>query len=50
MIFKYEHGGYKVAVETDGESLHKALEAFECFLKGCGFNFKGHLEIIEDEY
>lgn len=45
----YSNDGYKVNLETDEEGLAEVLEAFECFLKGCGFNFNGHLEIIEED-
>jgi hypothetical protein len=30
-------------------ALPDALEAFEYFLRGCGYNFDGHVEIVDDE-
>lgn len=30
-------------------SLPEMLEAFECYLKACGYSFDGHVDIVEDE-
>lgn len=52
MIFTCEHDGPfnkvigRVHHETMNEYLPDILEDFELFLKGCGFNFDGKLDII----
>jgi len=53
-IFEHKHTGYdgrivenKKIFEADGIS--DILEEFESFLRGCGFNFKGHVEIVEEQ-
>ena len=38
-----------VTMETDAEELPKVLEAFERFLRGAGYCFKGSVTIEEDE-
>ena len=38
-----------VMLETDAEELPKVLEAFERFLRGAGYCFKGSVTIEEDE-
>jgi len=38
-----------VTTECDYVSLTELLEAFERHLRGCGFVFNGHLEIVDDE-
>jgi len=34
--------------ETEAVELHDILKEFELFLKGSGYVFEGHLEIVED--
>lgn len=52
MIFTCEHDGpfnkvnQRLHYETMSETLTEVIEDFELFLKGCGFNFDGHLDII----
>ncbi len=43
---KFDHT--KVQIESDAETLSEILEAFEYFLKGSGFVFEGHLDIVND--
>ena len=31
------------------QTMTEVLENFEDFLRGCGFNFDGHLDFVEDE-
>ena len=38
-----------VTVTTDAVSLSEILGTMEDFLRGCGFVFDGHLEIVEEE-
>lgn len=38
-----------ITLETDAEQLPKVLEAFERFLRGAGYCFKGSVTIEEDE-
>lgn len=38
-----------IKVKTDSDSLSDIVQAFEDFLRGCGFCFKGHLDIVDDE-
>ena len=40
----------KVTVETNAVHIDDILLRFTDFLKGCGFQFEGHLEICQDEY
>lgn len=41
--------GNKVTHEVSQESLMSVVESFEQFLRGVGFYFDGHLDIVEDE-
>lgn len=45
-IYKYED--LKVMLVTNGHLIEEILPAFENVLKGSGFNFNGHLDIVED--
>lgn len=38
-----------VIVESSAVTIDKVLEDFEDFLRGCGYYFKGNLEIVEDD-
>jgi hypothetical protein len=39
----------RVTMETDREVLSEVLECFEDFLRGVGFSFDGHLDMVEDD-
>lgn len=41
--------GNKITHEVTQESLMSVLESFEQFLRGVGFYFDGHLDVVEDE-
>lgn len=38
----------KKTVEFNGDSLVDIVNEFEMFLKGCGFNFEGQLDLVND--
>ena len=38
-----------IVVETEAITLPEVVDAFERFLKACGFYFNGKLDIVEDE-
>ena len=52
--YKFEcvqHSTYKQTITSeldDVETLPQLLEAFEQFLRGCGFHFDGHIDIVND--
>ena len=35
--------------ETNAVTLEEILQSFEDHLRGCGFRFEGHLDIINEE-
>jgi hypothetical protein len=39
----------KKTFEFDAVHLDGIIGEFETFLKGCGFNIRGHLEVVNDE-
>lgn len=39
----------KKTVEFNGESLPDIVAEFETFLKGCGFNFEGTLDLVNED-
>ena len=39
----------KKTVEFNGESLDGIISEFEMFLKGCGFQFNGQLDFVENQ-
>jgi hypothetical protein len=39
----------KKTVEFNGESLSVIVSEFEMFLKGCGFNFEGRLDLVDTD-
>lgn len=39
----------KRTVEFRADGLSDILQEFECFLRGAGFYFDGHLDIVQDE-
>lgn len=59
--FKCEHSRYNhytgntegiastITHESEEDSLNNILENFEMFLRGCGFYFKGRLDIVDEE-
>ena len=49
MRITIEDNGTIVSVEKPAINLTDALELMENALRGVGFNFKGRLEIVEDE-
>jgi hypothetical protein len=38
----------KRKIEFEAESLGSILEQFEMFLRGCGYVFEGHIDIVDD--
>lgn len=51
MMFKYTSTydrDFKLELHTDAVDLSQILEDFESFLKGCGFVFEGHIDILND--
>ena len=44
---EYDHRS--ITVQTQTLDLVKVVESFEDYLRGAGFVFNGHLEIIDDE-
>ncbi len=43
------HDKTTVIIRVDAVTLDDLVEAFEEFLKGCGFIFDGTLDIVEEE-
>lgn len=41
--------GSKTISVTRAMVLSEVIEEFESFLRGCGFVFDGHIEIVDDE-
>lgn len=41
--------GNKITHEVTQETLMSVIESFEQFLRGVGFYFDGHLDVVEDE-
>ena len=39
----------KKTVEFNGDSLSEIVGEFEMFLKGCGFNFQGQLDLVDHD-
>ena len=39
----------KKTVEFSGDSLSDIVSEFEMFLKGCGFNFEGQLDLVNTD-
>ena len=40
----------KRTVEFKAESISDIVNEFEMFLKGCGFNFEGRLDLVQEEH
>lgn len=45
----YSSKAMKVTLETDSELVSEVISDFEQFLRGCGYCFKGRLEIVNEE-
>lgn len=53
--FSYEFGDYgdadhlenRLTFNSNGATIHELLDKFEQFLRGSGFLFNGHLEIVD---
>lgn len=43
----YDHS--TIIIKTEAETLSDIVQDFEDFLKGCGFDFKGHLDFVVEE-
>lgn len=40
----------RIVVQVDGSlAIPELLETFEQFMRGCGFHFDGHLDIVEED-
>ena len=39
----------KKTVEFNGDSLSEIVGEFQMFLKGCGFNFEGQLDLVDTD-
>ena len=49
-IFKhFSYGNTEVEMKTEQVALDEILRNFEEFLRGCGFHFTGHIDIVEDD-
>jgi len=48
-IYTGNPDGNKITVEAKEDSLINVIEAFERFLRGVGFVFNGHLDIVGDD-
>jgi len=49
--YKHEYLGVErqVSASTNADSLDTIVECFEDFLRGSGFVFDGHLDIVDEE-
>ena len=46
----FENSQPNVGMEFESQTLPEIVLNFETFLRGCGFNFDGHLDfVVEDE-
>ena len=49
-LFIQEYKDSKITHEFDGQTdLYEVIEQFEHFLRGAGFHFEGHLDIVNEE-
>jgi hypothetical protein len=46
--FTSEQDDVRTTKQFEGHNLEVILENFEDFLRGCGFVFSGHIDIVED--
>jgi len=38
----------KLTMEFEADSYHEVIRNFQMFLKGCGYEFKGDIEVVEN--
>lgn len=43
-----DESGDKITHEISAVHIHKVMDGFESFLRGCGFVFDGQLEIVDN--
>ena len=49
-IYQFDKNSTKITAELPPDSsLPEVLEAFESFLKACGYCFTGEIDIVEEE-
>lgn len=46
--FYHEGASGTIEMKTEAVELYSILEIFERYLLACGFNFTGHLDLVED--
>jgi hypothetical protein len=46
----FENNQPHLAMSFDSQTLPEIVLNFETFLRGCGFNFDGHLNFVEDQH
>jgi len=46
---EFEVADVTFEIPNNDVSLDKLLLEFECFLKACGYEYKGNLNFVEDE-
>ena len=44
----YKYNDLKIMLVTDGHTIEQCLEAFENVLRGSGYVFDGHIDIIDE--
>jgi hypothetical protein len=49
ITFEGEANNQKIIIESEPINLQEMIATLEDALRGSGFYFKGHLEIVEDE-
>jgi hypothetical protein len=50
MTFTQTYGDFKITMEFSGDKTWaEALTNFEQFLRGCGYHFDGHFELVEED-
>jgi hypothetical protein len=47
--FNNEYDGDSVCVNVEAVELHEILNAFERYLRACGFHFDGHVTICQED-
>lgn len=45
----YKFRGLELTLRTDGHSISDILQAVEYTLRGQGYSFTGHIELVSDE-
>jgi hypothetical protein len=46
---KFDKTNVIIELPHNEQSIDDLLEAFEEFMRGCGFVFDGHLEVVDEE-